>query len=98
MPPLYIATLACGLRDGSRVVSEISGTGSTLNTILIAGISDSVRNLVWMNSEDGRKNRNRPKMIVPALLKSQDAENEDVEGFDSGADFEAARMRIINGE
>lgn len=30
---------------------------------LLAGIWDAVNDLAWMQSEDGRKNRNRPKRI-----------------------------------
>lgn len=95
MPPLYIATLACGLRDGSRVVSKVSGVRCSLDTILNASIADSLKNLVWMNSEDGRKNINRPKMVLPGLLGEEETGNN--LAFDSGEEFEAARQKILNG-
>ncbi len=97
-PPLFIATLICGLRDGSRVVSELTDNKLPTNTFLLAGILDSMRNLVWMNSEDGRKNVNRPQLILPILLGQTKSEKEDVTGYSSGAEFEAARKKIINGE
>ncbi len=98
MPPLYIATLACGLRDGSRVVSELNGNSCSLETLLQASIADGINNLVWMNSKDGAKNRNRPKGILKSLLKNRRKEENSNRAFDSGEEFEAARKKILNGE
>lgn len=98
MPPLYIATLACGLRDGSRVVSELNNAKISLDTMLKASISDSLKNLVWMNSEDGRKNQNRPKLILPILLGMENENESQYQSFNSLAEFEEARRKLINGE
>lgn len=99
MPPLYIARLACGLRGGSRVISEISNSKVKLDTVLLAGIADSVRNIVWMLSEDGAKGQNRPKKILPILLGEEEKKDEsNIASFDSGAEFESARQKILNGE
>ncbi len=97
-PPLFIATLACGLRDGSRVVSALNDVKFPLQSMLLAGISDRIGQLVWMNSEDGRKNINRPDSILDILLGKEKKEERKIRSFDSGAEFEAARLRIINGE
>ena len=66
--------------------------------MLLAGISDRIGQLVWMNSEDGRKNINRPDSILDILLGKEKKEERKIRSFDSGAEFEAARLRIINGE
>ena len=96
-PPLYIATLACGLRDGSRVVSALNQSKPSLQTLLLAGISDRLGTLVWFQSEDGRKKINRPESILEILSGEKKEEEKKIRSFDSPADFEAARLRIING-
>ena len=96
MPPLYIATLACGLRDGSRVVSALTGNPYALNTMLSAGILDTVKVIAWMNSEDGAKRRNRPKSVLDSLFPREKAEeNTKKASFESGEAFEAARRKIL---
>lgn len=96
MPPLYIATLACGLRDGSRVVSALTGNPHSLRVMLEAGILDTVKLIAWMNSEDGVKKRNRPKPVLDSLFPNNEAEPKSKNrGFDSGEAFEAARRKIL---
>ena len=96
MPPLYIATLACGLRDGSRVVSALTGNPYPLTTMLEAGILDTVKLIAWMNSEDGVKRRNRPKSVLDSLFPKNEAENKSQNAsFESGEAFEAARRKIL---
>jgi hypothetical protein len=97
MPPLFIATLACGLRDGSRCISALNGTKMPLETLILAGISDKLALLVWFNSKDGQKNVNRPESLVDILSGNKTEEKKQIRGFDSGAEFEAARLQIING-
>ena len=96
MPPLYIATLACGLRDGSRVVSALTGNPYALHTMLEAGILDTVKMIAWMNSEDGVKRRNRPKSVLDSLFPKDEEEPKTKNAsFDSGEAFEAARRKIL---
>ena len=97
-PPLFIATLACGLRDGSRVISELSGTTYPMETLILAGMSDTLKLLTWMQSVDGAKNRNRPAEILPTLLGKKSEKKEAVMTFSSPEEFEAARRKILNGE
>ena len=97
MPPLYIATLACGLGDGSRCISAINGNKHSLQTMLLAGISDKLALLVWFNSKDGHKNINRPESILDLLTETKKEETKDIRSFGSAAEFEAARLQIING-
>lgn len=93
-PPLYIATLVCGLKEDSRTKMAYSGQKIPLNTTLCAAIFDRVSTLCWLNSRDGQRGTNRPK----SLLEELTTEKETVKGFASVDDFEAARAKIIRGE
>lgn len=93
MPPIRVAIFAVGLRDNSRIKLKMSKQRVSLDTSLLAGISDSLNMLVWMNSVDGQKGRNRPTLIT-SLLSEQKEKNENVT-FASGEDFENYRNRLI---
>ena len=93
MPPIRVAIFASGLRDNSRIKLKMSKQRVTLDTSLLAGISDSLNTLVWMNSADGQKGRNRPTLIT-SLLSEQKEKSENVT-FANGEDFENYRNRLI---
>lgn len=93
MPPLRVAIFAAGLRENSRIKMKMSKQKVPLETTLIAGISDSLNTLVWMNSADGQKGRNRPTLIT-SLLSEQKEKSETVT-FSSGEDFENYRNNLI---
>jgi len=93
MPPIRVAIFAVGLRDDSRIKMKMSGQKVSLKTSLLAGISDSLNMLVWMNSVDGQKGRNRP-VLITTLLSGQTGKKENVT-FASGEDFENYRNRLI---
>ena len=93
MPPIRVAIFAAGLRENSRIKMKMSKQKVPLETTLIAGISDSLNTLVWMNSADGQKGRNRPTLIT-SLLSEQKEKSENVT-FASGEDFENYRNRLI---
>lgn len=97
LPLQYAATLACGLRDTSRIKMALSGQKVDFLTLLTASILDDVQTLVWMNSKDGAKGRNRPESIVQKLIQSAEEETRSDFGFDSAAAFEAARASILGG-
>jgi len=93
MPPIRVAIFAVGLRDDSRIKMKMSGQKVSLKTSLLAGISDSLNMLVWMNSVDGQKGRNRP-VLITTLLSGQTGKKENVT-FASGEDFENYRNNLI---
>lgn len=69
------------------------------DTYLIASIFDKINLLVWMQSDDGAKGRNRPNPIASVLAGEKDKPKE-VIGYASGKDFDEAReeiLRQING-
>ena len=89
LPARLIATLAAGLRANSRVKMEMSGAPLETLETLTAAVVDRLGVLVWMNSEDGRKNRNRPKSILESLAQKETKETV----FDSPEAFRAAWER-----
>lgn len=95
LPPKYAGVLACGLRDNSRIKMKMSEQIVDINTMLFATIADRIQVLVWQNTEDGQKGRNIPESIVEKLLGVKDEREHIV--FNTGADFEAYRERLING-
>ena len=68
-PPHYIAILAVGLRDDSRIKMKISEQRLTLDQVLLASTYDKIAQLVWLNSKDGSEGRNRPKSVLLELTK-----------------------------
>lgn len=95
LPVKTRATLAAGLRNDSRIKLKMSGMNYPLEVILLARCADELAILAWQNTEDGHKGKNRPKLIVPSLLKSEEKSEKDVVAFQSVEEFEAARARYI---
>lgn len=94
LPARQAALFAYGLGPGSRIAQKLSGAPTDLHTLLLAVIGDAVRLLVWQNTEDGHKGRNRPRSIVEQLL----GKKTDARGFDSPDDFKAWRESMIGGD
>ena len=97
-PVIYIATLALGLRDDSRIMQKINGYNLDVEKSLLAMAVDGINLLGWMQSENGRKGTNRPKSILKTLIGKDRSTSKDVLLFDSIEEFEQARKRMINGE
>src|SRR5690606_41619993 len=86
LPPLTVAVFSLGLRDNSRIKMKLSGQEVPLEVMLWAGIYDRLSLLLWAQTKDGQKGRNRPTMITEILLK-REKEN-DIMAFHSGEEFE----------
>lgn len=93
IPCRLAATLAAGLPAGSRIRRSFSNLRVTPEVFLLATCADALRTLLWFQSKDGRKNVNRPKSILAALRGEQ--EKRTYRTFRTGADFDAARARLI---
>ncbi len=94
LPIKTVATLSCGLREDSRIFQKLTGRNCDINTMFIAGIYDNLNLLIWRQTKDGQKNQNRPDSVVAKLLGSK-KENENIQTFESGKDFEEARRKIL---
>lgn len=94
LPARTAATLAMGLGPDSRIVRKMAGVETTLDTMLLAMIADTLRILVWQNTKDGVKGQNKPAMITDRLA------NLDSEplGFDSADEFRSWRAEMLGSE
>jgi hypothetical protein len=87
LPPSLVATLACGLRDNSRVMMHFSGNNITFERLLMARIADDSAFLAWSKTKDAQKGHGRPQSIVQALTGRKE---KDFETYQSPDDFKAA--------
>ena len=85
LPVSYAAALACGLGPDSRIKMVISGIKIPTDVALQAAIIDRLSLLLWMQTEDGAKGRNRPKSLLDELTREKQ-ENQ-VAAFASGDEF-----------
>lgn len=97
LPLKTAAILASGLRDNSRIKIKMSGLNAAPEVILNAAIADRTGMLVWMQSKDGAKNRNRPTSILDKILNPE-KKKEDVTAFATGQDFEDEWNRLLGKE
>lgn len=95
LPARQAALFARGLGQGSRIMRKLSGAPAAAETVLLALIADAVRILVWQNTEDGMKGRNRPRSILDTLTREK--ANGSGRGFDTAEDFEAWRASMLGG-
>ncbi|MGX6962425.1 DUF5361 domain-containing protein [Vagococcus xieshaowenii] len=97
LPLTKVAVFSCGLRDNSRIKMKMSGQQVSLDTLLLANVSDKLGLLVWYKTKDAQKGANQPKSMVETLtnVKTETIRKELV--FDSGEEFEKARQALIKG-
>jgi len=91
-PCTHIATLAQGLRNDSRIKIKLSGLRISPELFALGACADAMRTLVWFQTKDGFKGRNRPKSILDAL--SGEPKEKELRGFRSGDDFMAEWNRL----
>lgn len=93
--PLKLAILVYGLSENSRIKRELTGQILNISDSLIASCVDRLGILIWQQTKDGAKNRNRPKGILE-LIKEEN-NKEDVIVFDSKQDFIERRKKLLKG-
>lgn len=92
----YIAMLATGLGPDSRIFKKLNGVDVDMTDLLLARIFDQLNLLIWMNTEDGQKNQNRPESLAYMLTGKCDNKNSIV-AFDTVEQFEIERQKILKG-
>ena len=90
------AALAMGLGPNSRIMKKISGTPANADTLLLVMIADALHVLIWQNTKDGVKGRNRPKSIMQTILGG--GQDKETESFDSVEDFLNWHATMTGGE
>ena len=71
MPARTLGTLVVGLGDKTRIGQKISGVKASADTILIAKIYDMCQLLLWAQTTDAGKGKNRPKMLSDELINAE---------------------------
>ena len=94
LPLTTVAAFSAGLRDDSRIKMKLSGAQAPADVLLLAMAVDRLSFLVWAQTKDAEKGRNRPKSI----LESFNEKENNASVFDSGEDFIKERERLINQE
>lgn len=97
LPLTKVAVFSCGLRENSRIKMKMSGQQVSLDTLLLANVSDKLGLLVWSKTKDAQKGANQPKSMVEMLTNIKTKETRKELVFDSGEDFERARKAILEG-
>lgn len=87
--PLYIATLAVGLRYNSRIILKLNNQPVSQDQVLLAGIFDNLNMIRYMLS--GGKGGRKPDSVMEKLIKR----NTEITTFSSSDDFERAKERIL---
>ena len=95
LPPRIAAALFVGLPPDSRIMRKLSGRAVDNHTALLAIIADRLGLLLWAQTKDGQKGRNRPKSIFEAITNGGGSTAR-TRGYTSVAEFEAARAKILS--
>ena len=90
-PASFVATLAVGLRDDSRIKMRLKDSKLTLEQGLLALLLDALRINNWMHTKDAQKKRNMPKSLFRQLLGMDEPGEKkyDLRHFDSVEEYEA---------
>lgn len=91
LPLTTVAALAVGLRDSSRIKMLLNDAPASTEIMLMAAIVDRLSLLVWFNTEDGEKGRNKPKSVLETITPKESK----VSVFESGEDFMKARENLL---
>lgn len=97
LPNKLFATLALGLSEDSRFMRALSGSRARGRDLLLAAAVDRLSMLVWFQTKDGAKGRNRPKSIVETMTR-QDTTTKKEPGYSVPIDELAEAMARIRGE
>lgn len=96
LPATQAATLASGLRENSRIKMKMAGVQHPIDVLLLAGAVDRLSLLLWAQTKDGGKGRNRPDSVFAALTEQTKNNNGNVIPFESGREFEIKWRELTN--
>ena len=87
-PLSFLADLAVGLKDDSRIKMKMSERRLTLDQVLQTFIVDILSVLIWQNTKDGHKGRNFPKSLYRTLEGLDEKKKDELEEFETIEEFE----------
>lgn len=88
-PPHYIAILAVGLRDDSRIKMKMNGAVLPMDELLLCSIFDALNLYLW----HGAKGVPKPKSVLQEIMRDH---SQDYVGV-STETFEEIRAQVLNG-
>ena len=91
LPVKTVAVLSYGLRDDSRIKMKMTDTVAPTDIVLLTAIFDKLNILLWAQTKDAQKGRNKPKPLLDMFTQKSHTR-----GFDSADEFIKVRERIIN--
>ena len=94
--PCLVSLLFFGLGESSRSWRALNGVKVPIELQLQAMMVDCLSLLVWQNSADGQKGRNRPNLITPMLTGKGKEKDNNIQTFATGKEFEEERERRLN--
>ncbi len=98
LPASLVAVFSYGLKEDSRIKMKLSNQSVSLDSLLLAKIADNLSTLVWFQTEDGQKGKNRPNSLMELLTNGDNKKKDnDVVVFETGEDFKKQRLRLIKG-
>ena len=96
LPLKLVATWASGLSGDSRIKRKLSGLNHSIDTLLLACIVDRLSLLLWRDTKDASKGKNKPESMYELLTSSSKDVSESHDSFNSGKEFERERQRILD--
>lgn len=94
LPATLAAALCVGLKADSRIKMKMNGRKVPYELELLMGAVDRLTMLVYAQTKDGQKGRNKPKLLLDQLYQDK----EKALGFSSGADLlsyiESVRKKV----
>lgn len=96
LPLRTAAILANGLNSNSRIKRKLAGLDQSIDTLLLACIVDRLSLLLWRDTKDASKGKNKPESMYELLTSSNKDVSESHNSFTSGKEFEKERQRILN--
>lgn len=85
-----LRALACGLGANSRIQQKKARIKVPFDMFLMAHVVDALNILIWQRTKDGERGRRRPKSLAAYFTEKED----DIEGFDTVEEFNAAMRRF----
>lgn len=93
LPVRLVATLSVGLRADSRIYMKLNKEIVSTNTVLLTSVVDQLNILIWQNTKDGKEGRNKPKLLMPIIMKNEKIN--DTNAYLNGNQFDIERKKIL---
>lgn len=95
LPVTTVAILASGLRDNSRIKMKLAGMKVSNELLLLAHAVDRLSVLIWQDTKDGMRGRNKPPSIAEKILYGDSNKKFKTDGFDTPDAFWETRRKIL---